>query len=471
MELLVAGAAGTVTGSKYLLSAGDRRILVDCGLFQGLKQLRLLNWQALPFASAKIDAVVLSHAHIDHSGALPLLCKAGFRGAIHATAPTIDLCRILLPDAAFLQEQEAAFANRHGTSRHRPALPLYSREDAASALQRLREVDFGREVRLADGIHATFSYAGHILGASSILVRAGRTRILFSGDLGRRRDPIMLPPAPPPAADWIVVESTYGNRTHARTDAGDVLADVISRTAARGGSVVIPAFAVGRAQAILYHIARLKAQSRIPDMPVFLDSPMAQSASDLLCRHRHQHRLGRSRAAAICAGARYVREVEESKSLDGNHYPKIILSASGMATGGRVVHHLKVYLRDPRSAVVFTGFQAAGTRGAHLVGGAATVKIHGEHVPVRAEVMNLDMLSAHADAPELLAWLRSAPRPPKGVIVTHGEPEAADALRGRIEEELGWPCRVPFLGERIGLDGTPRGATRRRAAGRVKRRS
>ncbi len=456
MELLVAGAAGTVTGSKYLLRAGDRQLLVDCGLFQGLKQLRLLNWQPFPFTASRLDGVVLSHGHIDHSGALPLLWKAGYRGVIHTSAPTIDLCRILLPDSGYLHEQEAAFLNRHKLSRHKPALPLYTQAEAKAVLDHFSPLPFARETKISDGFNVTLGYGGHILGAATVLVRAGRTRVLFSGDLGRSRDPIMRPPDPPPAADWVVMESTYGNRDHGRDDAETVLADIISRTAGRGGTVVIPAFAVGRAQRILYHLERLKAASRIPDLPVFLDSPMAQSASDLMCRHRDQHRLGTKRCDLICKGARYVRDVEESKSLDTNHFPKIILSASGMATGGRVVHHLKVYLRDPRSAVVFTGFQAAGTRGAHLVSGAKTVKIHGAHIPVRAEVANLNMLSAHADRKELLAWLKGMPRPPKGVIITHGEPEAADALRAQIEDELDWPCRVPFLGEVIDLDGRPR---------------
>lgn len=453
MELLVAGAAGTVTGSKYLLSAGDRQVLVDCGLFQGVKQLRLLNWQGFGFAPGNLDAVLLSHAHIDHSGALPLLFKAGYKGVVHATPATIDLCGILLPDSGFLQEQEAAFLNRHKLSKHHPARPLYTRADAMAALEHFRALGFDTPREVARGIKASFSYAGHILGAASVLVTAGRSRVLFSGDLGRPRDGIMRAPAAPPAADWIVVESTYGGREHPRTDAEAVLGDIITRTVARGGTVIIPAFAVGRAQKLLYHIERLKQSSRIPDVPVFLDSPMAQSASDLLCRHRAQQRLSARQCEVVCESARYVREVEESKSLDHNRYPKVILSASGMASGGRVIHHLKVYLRDPKSSVIFAGFQAAGTRGAQLVGGARTVKIHGEHVPVKAEVHNLDMLSAHAGASEIMAWLARIPKPPKGVIVTHGEPASADALRARIEEELGWPAMVPFLGQKINLDG------------------
>jgi metallo-beta-lactamase family protein len=456
MELLVAGAAGTVTGSKYVLSAGGRRVLVDCGLFQGVKQLRLLNWKPFGFAPSDIDAAVLTHAHIDHSGSLPLLYKAGYRGVVYATGATIDLCGILLPDSGFLQEQEAAFLNRHKLSRHHPALPLYTRAEAEAALAHLRELPFERDRTIAKGFKVRLFYAGHILGAASALVTAGRTRVLFSGDLGRARDPLMRPPAAPPAADWVVVESTYGNREHPKTNPETTLADIISRTVGRGGTVVIPAFAVGRAQKLLFHLERLKRTSRIPDVPVFLDSPMAQSASDLLCRHRVEHRLSAKRCTLVCESAKYVREVEESKALDHNRYPKIILSASGMASGGRVVHHLKVYLRDPKSAVVFTGFQAAGTRGAHLVGGARTVKIHGEHVAVKAEVHNLDMLSAHAGASEIMDWLRRLPQAPKGVIVTHGEPESSDALRARIEEELDWPAMVPFLGESIDLDGRPR---------------
>ncbi len=466
MNLLFAGGAGTVTGSKFLLETAAARVLVDCGLFQGLKQLRLLNWQGLGFDAHAVDAVMLTHAHLDHSGALPLLLKAGYRGVVHATAATRDLCRILLPDSGFLQEQEAAFLNRHGLSKHHPAKPLYTRAEAEAALERIREMPFGRARPVAEGVSVTPSHAGHILGAASLLVRAGRTRILFSGDLGRPRDPVMPAPEAPPAADWIVVESTYGDRDHDPAPPEDVIADIINRVAARGGTVVIPSFAVGRAQKLLYHLYRLKSARRIPDIPVFLDSPMAESATDLLHLHRADHRLGRRLCADVCNVARYVREVEDSKALDTNGYPKVILSASGMATGGRVVHHLKVYLRDPRSAVVFAGFQAAGTRGAQLVAGARTVKIHGEHVPVRAEVHNLGMLSAHAGQSEIMGWLRRAPRPPaKGVIVVHGEPVASDALRARIEEELGWPCRVPFLGERVDLDGPARGRRQRAKRG------
>jgi metallo-beta-lactamase family protein len=453
MDLLIAGAAGTVTGSKYVLHAGDSRVLVDCGLFQGVKQLRLLNWQGLGFDARKIDAAVLSHAHIDHSGALPLLYAAGYRGVVHATPASIDLCGILLPDSGYLQEQEAAFLNRHGLSRHHPAKPLYTRADAEAVLDHFRPLAFDTPRRVAPGVTARLNYGGHILGAGSVLLRAAGRSILFSGDLGRPRDPVMRPPDPPPPADWIVVESTYGDREHPTTNPEDVLADIISRTAAHGGTVVIPAFAVGRAQMILYYLYQLKMHRRIPDIPVFLDSPMAVSASDILCRHRDLHRLGQRRVTAVCNVARYVREVAESKALDRNGYPKVIISASGMATGGRVLHHLEVYLTDQRNAVVFTGFQAAGTRGAHLVAGARTVKIHGEHVRVRAQVHNLDMLSAHAGASEIIAWLSRAHRRPRGVIITHGEPAAADALRLRIKDELGWDCRVPFLGESIALDG------------------
>lgn len=468
MKLLVAGAAGTVTGSKYLLETDSHRLLVDCGLFQGVKQLRLLNWQGLGFAAAEVDATVLTHAHIDHSGALPLLYKGGYQGEVFTSAATHDLAAILLPDSGFLQEQDAAFLNRHGLSRHKPALPLYTRAEAEAVLEHIRDLPFDTPHEVAKGISVSLSYAGHILGAASVLVSAENTRILFSGDLGRSLDPIMRAPAAPPPADWIVVESTYGDREHPRTNPEKILADIICRTAARGGTIIIPAFAVGRAQRILQLLEKLKRTSRIPDLPVFLDSPMAQSASDLLARHRDLHRLSARQCEQVCGSARYVRESEESKALDTNRYPKVILSASGMASGGRVIHHLKVYLRDRKSAVIFTGFQAAGTRGAHLVGGGKTVKIHGEHVPVRAEVHNLDMLSAHAGASEIMAWLAAAPKPLRGVIVCHGEPSASDALRMRIEDELGWPTRVPFLGERIDLDGLPpRKESRRRGARRA----
>jgi metallo-beta-lactamase family protein len=443
MHLTFLGACGTVTGSKYLLEAGGRRILVDCGLFQGFKQLRLRNWERLPVEPGSIDTVVLTHAHIDHSGYLPLLVRNGFRGEVLCTEATAALCGILLPDCAHLEEHEAEFANRHGYSKHRPALPLYTMEDAKRALGRLRPVDFDAQRALGGGLSVTFRYAGHILGAAMLRFEQDGRSLVFSGDLGRPGDPVMRDPETIATADHLVVESTYGDRLHDKADPAELLAQVIRRTAARGGTVVIPAFAVGRAQILLYHLHRLKAAHRIPDLPIFLDSPMAISAGDIFLKFRRDHRLSEAECRAVHEVARATRTVDDSKAIDASRVPAIIVSASGMATGGRVLHHLEVFAPDERNTVLFTGFQAAGTRGAAMLGGAREIKIHGGYVPVRAEVVALDMLSAHADADEILGWLRRFERPPELTFITHGEPAAADTLRRRIEQELHWAARVP----------------------------
>ena len=443
MRIVFLGAAGTVTGSKYLLEVAGQRLLIDCGLFQGFKQLRLRNWEPLPVPPQTIDTVILTHAHLDHSGYIPLLVRNGFKGRVLCTAATRDLCGILLPDAGHLEEQDAAFANRHGFSRHRPALPLYTEADAKAALPRLNAIDYGSDFDLGGGLSLNFDFAGHILGAAIVTISYQDGTVVFSGDLGRKDDPVMRPPTALRRADYLVVESTYGNRKHAPGDPEELLASVITRTAGRGGSVVIPAFAVGRAQTLLYHLYRLKATRRIPDLPIFLDSPMAIDAGEIFHEHRRDHRLSEADCWRVCGLARQTRSVDESKAIDDNHVPSIIISASGMATGGRVLHHLKVFAPETRNTILFAGFQAPGTRGAAMVAGASQIKIHGGYVPIRAEVINLDMLSAHADADGIIEWLRSCAIPPKMTFVTHGEPDAADALRHRIEEELHWPCRVP----------------------------
>lgn len=452
MEITFLGATGTVTGSKYLLRTPSRTVLVDCGLFQGYKQLRLRNWAPLPCDARSIDAVVLTHAHIDHSGYLPLLIKNGFAGKVYCSAATLDLCAILLPDSGHLQEVEARYANQKGYSRHHPALPLYTLDEAKQALRRFQPVAYGDTFDLGGGLTLRQLPAGHILGASLTLLSDGRRSVLFSGDLGRPNDPIMKPPAAVTQADYVVVESTYGNRAHGRSDPQQTLAEVINRTAQRHGVVVIPAFAVGRAQTLLYHIHALKTAHKIPDIPVFLNSPMAVNANSLYRRHLDEHRLTPAQCDAVCATAHIVNSVEESQQLNERRGPMVIISASGMATGGRVLHHIKAFAPHPRNTILFAGFQAGGTRGGAMVAGAEAVKIHGEYVPIRAEVAILNDLSAHADYVEILQWLGHFTAPPRHTFVTHGEPSAADAMRKHIEGKLYWRCSVPDYRESALLD-------------------
>lgn len=437
------GANATVTGSRYLLEAGSHRILVDCGLFQGYKPLRLRNWAPFPEDPASIDAVVLTHAHLDHSGYLPRLFREGFNGRVWCTGATRSLCAILLPDSARLLEEEASYANRVGASRHSPALPLYTAADARSSLRSMHGVPFDQTFEPVPGVQATLRRQGHILGAAAVTLEYGGVRITFSGDIGRPDDPVMLDPLPPAESDWIVVESTYGNRTHGPVDLYRELRDVLRRVIARGGVVVIPAFAVGRAQLLLHLIAQLQSAGDVPTVPVFLNSPMASSVTELYRRYADLHRLDPDALELLNRNTQIINSVEQSKALNRRRGPMIIVSASGMATGGRVLHHLVAFAPDPRNAIVLSGFQAGGTRGASLAAGARSLRIHRQDVTVNAEVVQLSAASAHADAGELLAWLRAAPKPPRKVFVTHGEPDAADALRVRIQRELGWEAHVP----------------------------
>lgn len=451
MEIEFLGATGTVTGSKYLVRAGKKKVLVDCGLFQGFKQLRLRNWAPLPVDPRELDAVVLTHAHLDHSGYLPVLVREGYVGKILCTSATRDLCRILLPDSGHLQEEEAEYANRHGFSKHRPALPLYTEEQAQSSLARFAPIAFDTDVELGEGLVLRLSPAGHMLGAATVRLSHGGQSLAFSGDLGRPDDFIMVPPARIAQADYLVVESTYGNRRHDPSDPKDALEQVLNRTFARGGVVVIPSFAVGRAQTLMYLIHLLKSAGRIADVPVFLNSPMAADATRIFHNHRGEHRLAAAECDAMCGTARIVNSAEESRRLNERRGPMILIAGSGMATGGRVVHHLKAFAPDERNTVLFVGYQAGGTRGAAMVAGAKAIKIHGEYVAVRAEVANIDNLSGHADYAEILDWLRRFDAPPRRVFVTHGEPDSADSMRRHIAESLGWEVQVPEYLERVAL--------------------
>ena len=453
------GGAGTVTGSRFLVETPRSTVLVDCGLFQGLKALRQRNWDDFPHDPTAIDAVAVTHAHVDHIGYLPRLVRLGFRGQVACTQGTADLAGIVLPDSGHLQEEEANYANRKGFSKHSPALPLYTEAHAEVALESLHPTDFGRTTRLTEDITATFRPAGHILGSSTVTLElepSGRS-VLFSGDLGRPHHPLLQPPAPPDGADIVVMESTYGGRFHDDEGAIDQLADAIRRTAAQGGTVVIPAFAVDRTEVVLFRLRELMAASTIPELPVYADSPMALRA---LAVYRRAISDGSADIRPDLHGLpdlfnagqlHEIRDVEDSKALAGLPHPAIIVSASGMATGGRVLHHLARVLPDPRNTVVLVGFQAAGTRGRSLAEGNREIKMFGSFVPVRADVANIRSFSVHADHAELLAWLGAATRPPDTTLVVHGESTGSEELRSAIESDLGWPATVPALLDRVPL--------------------
>jgi metallo-beta-lactamase family protein len=443
MQLTFLGATDTVTGSRYLITTKSHRVLIDCGLFQGYKQLRLRNWEAPPFDPGSIDAVILTHAHIDHTGYVPRLVNQGFRGPVYCSAPTLALSKVLLPDSGFLQEEQARFANRHQFSKHSPALPLYTEEEAEMALRHFRAQPVHEPFAPCPGVEVTFTRAGHLLGASSVRLVAEGARVTFSGDLGRTHDPIMKPPEAPLESDYVVIESTYGDRLHPQEPLEDELVAALKPTLTRRGVAVVPAFAVGRAQTLLLLLARAQARGALPDVAVYLDSPMAVDATALYLQFCTEHRLSEAECLAMAKAATLVRTVEESKTIDREPGPMIIISASGMATGGRVLHHLRRFAPDPRNLILLAGFQAAGTRGAALAAGARELRMFGETVPVRAEVRQLASASSHADADELLAWLRHLPTVPRQVFITHGEPGASDALRQRIERELRWRARVP----------------------------
>lgn len=453
MELTFLGATGTVTGSKYLLKTEHQQILVDCGLFQGLKQLRLKNWAKLPINPAKIDVVVLTHAHIDHTGYLPLLVKNGFSGKVYCSEATADLCKIMLPDSAHLQEEEAEYANRRGFSKHHPALPLYTKEDAENALALLSPLRFEQDVDLGDGLTLRLSRSGHILGSAFVRIHDHKTSVLFSGDIGRADDILMKPPAQVRQADYLLVESTYGNRLHQHDDPKVKLAAIINKTVKRKGVIVIPVFAVGRAQELLYYIHLLKTSGAISeDLPVYLNSPMAVDATEIFNHYQGEHRLSAEQSRALFNTAHMVNSIEQSKALNEKKGPMTILSASGMASGGRVVHHLKAFATKSNNTILFVGFQAAGTRGAAMLDGAESIKIHGEYIPVRASVELISNLSAHADYMEILDWLGGFETPPKKTFIVHGEPVAADSMRRHIEEKLNWHVEVPEYLQTVKLD-------------------
>ena len=462
MKIRFLGATSTVTGSRTLVDHDGTRVLVDCGLFQGFKQHRLRNREPLEVEPSSLDAVVLTHAHLDHSGWLPALSRSGFAGPVYCTEGTAGLLKILLPDAGRIQEADAEHANRKGYSRHSPALPLYTVRDALRALRLLRPSPWVGEVGLGS-LSVTFHRAGHILGAASVRVASDRTSVLFSGDIGRPADLVMLPPAPPVDADFLVVESTYGDRDHEDRDPMDRLAEVVQATVRRGGMVLIPSFAVGRAQSVLFALCRLRDAGRIPDIPLVLDSPMAVDTTNLYLRHLEELRLSAAEARQMLAGVQLVRQTDASKALHRRQGPFALVSSSGMLTGGRVLHHLRRRAVDPDNTLLFVGYQAAGTRGATLLSGEADVKIHGALVNVRCHVERLDGFSAHADRPELIGWMRQMATRPRQVFLNHGEPAACEGLRRAVREQLAWEAVVATEGREITLGGAFSGS---RAAAR-----
>ena len=437
MQLQFIGATETVTGSKYLLSSGRKKVLIDCGLFQGLKNARRKNWQALPVPASDIDAVLLTHAHIDHSGYLPALMKQGFSGPIYCSKATKELCKVLLPDAGYLQEEDARLANKYKFSKHSPAQPLYTEQDARKVLKQFKAVDENIEHTILGEFKAYFSPVGHILGACAIRLEAQNKSITFTGDVGRPDDLITQPPKQLKASDYLVTESTYGDRQHPDLDPFTCVRDIINRTLKRKGSVLMPAFAVGRAQLILHVIQTLQQRNQIPKVPVFLNSPMAISATDIFYDCEPLHRLNKQHCQAIDQMVTLVKTKEESIALVARKEPAIIISASGMASGGRVLHHLKAMLGNPLNSILFLGYQAAGTRGYSLTHQVPRVKIHGDYIPANAEIHNLEALSSHADYQQIIDWLKPL-KPPKQTFVTHGEASAADSMRCHIKEQLGW---------------------------------
>lgn len=443
------GANGTVTGSRTLVESSGARLLVDCGLFQGDAEIRARNRQPFPFEPASIDAVILTHAHVDHCGGLPLLVRNGFRGPVWCTPGTAELCELVLTDAAHLEEEEAAYANLHHTSRHDPAEPLFTAADARHALELLRPVPFLHTRTAVGDVKLTFHHAGHIIGASTVQLVDHDVRVTFSGDIGRPQGRVMKAPAPLQPTDVLVLESTYGGRVHPVDDSREVLRRIAVDTITRSGTLLIPSFAVGRAQEILSLLAELRASGDIQDVPVYVNSPMAIDATDLFLKYGDEHRLTAAQCHRMSQHVHFVRTVDASKALTHDESPKIVISASGMATGGRVLRHLAQLAPNPRNTLLFVGYQALGTRGRAITSGISHVRIFGVDVPIRARVEHMQTLSAHADADELLAWAASTSTAPACTYLNHGELDASTALRQLIERRLGWRVRIPAYGDRV----------------------
>jgi metallo-beta-lactamase family protein len=449
------GAAETVTGSRHLLELGKKRVLVDCGLFQGPRELREKNWDPLPFDLDRLDAIVLTHGHTDHIGYLPRLARLGYRGPIYCTPGTKSLAKISLPDGGRIQEEDAKYHNSHGTSRHQPAVPLFTEADARKALKLLKEVNYFEWQELPGGASFQFKPAGHILGSAfaEIFFKDGQ-RIIMSGDIGRYNRPILKDPYAPDFGEYLVVESTYGDRVHAQEDAKGMIERILRRAFNDRACVLIPSFAIGRTQELLWHMNELKKEGRLPSMPIYVDSPMATAATLLYVKHKEDHDkelkidMERGQSPFESHMVRFVRDSSMSKQLNHMKGPMVVIAGSGMCSGGRIIHHLKHRIHDPATTLLFTGYQAKGTMGREILEGTEDVYIHGQQIPVRAQIEKLNMLSAHGDSNELIQWMSSLKEPPKKTFLVHGEPHAQEALKARIEKELGWTVVIPKLHER-----------------------
>lgn len=445
------GGAGTVTGSKFLLHIGSRKILVDCGLFQGIKSLREKNWKDLPIKASDIEAVILTHAHIDHSGYLPRLIKDGFKGKIYSTEATRDICSILLKDCAYLMEEDANYLNKTGNTKHHPALPLFGNRDVENTMTHFEIKNFNMTTDLGSNVSFKFLYVGHILGAASVVIRVNGIKIGFTGDAGRPNDPVLFDPSDMEEVDYLVTESTYGNRLHSREKIEKKLAEIINEAKESQGVILIPAFAIGRAMQVMYYLSELIKQNVIPPIPVFLNSPMAQDFSKIFFAHHELHKLSETQCESMTQMIQYVRSTEESKALNLMHGPMLIISASGMLTGGRILHHIKSFGGNPSTSIILTGFQPAGTRGEALQNGASELKIHGEYVKINAKIKQLD-ISAHADHGEMIQWFKRSRIRPKKVFLVHGEPSSTDEFRRRLFETFGWNCVIPQQNDQFVLE-------------------
>jgi metallo-beta-lactamase family protein len=442
------GAAGTVTGSKYLLRTPGMNILIDCGLFQGLKKLRLMNWDQLPVSAAEIGAILLTHGHLDHCGYLPRLVKAGYKGSIMGTTPTLEVAKIILEDSAKIQEEDAERANIKGYAKHKPARPLYTGKDVAETIEHFRPQPQDKWINITEGINARFRYNGHIIGATFIELQVGAKLFVFSGDIGRINDPLLYTPQSPENADVLLIESTYGGRLHPE-NGEEKLLHVIKEAHERGGTVIIPSFAVERTQLLMYIIWKLRSQGKLPDIPVYMDSPMAGHVLEVFRKTSGWHKLSPAECSEMCSNIKMITDISETHKVAASTHAKVVIAGSGMASGGRVLHYFSHYLGDKNATILLAGYQAEGTRGRQLLDGAPSIKMEGRYYPVKAKIELIDGLSAHADQHELIDWMSRIGKKPERIFIVHGEPGASDALRVKIDDVFGWDAYIPELYETI----------------------